>query len=144
MAMKTSERGRDLIKQFEGKRSTVYLDSAGLPTVGYGHMDQTMEVGQHYSDEAIEELFNRDISKVESNLTDEIKAPINQNQFDALSSLTFNIGIYNFNNSTLLKLLNQQQYYAVPAQILRWNHIKGRVVAGLTDRREAEARLFSS
>lgn len=142
--MKTSERGRDLIKQFEGKRNTVYLDTGGLPTIGWGHMDQTMLVGQHYSEEQIEQLFDRDLGKVEEHLNEEIKVPVNQNQFDALASFTFNIGIYNFSNSTLLKMLNRREYYNVPNQIRRWNHVKGVVVSGLSDRRDSEARLFES
>lgn len=142
--MKTSEKGRELIKQFEGKRNTVYLDTAGLPTVGYGHMDQMMQVGQHYSDEQINALFDKDLGKVEACLNEEIKAPVTQNQFDALADLTFNIGVYAFTNSTLLKMLNRQEYYNIPNQIRRWNHVKGIVVEGLTHRREAEARLFET
>jgi lysozyme len=73
-----------------------------------------------------------------------IKVPITQNQFDALVSLAYNIGIGNFRNSTLLRKLNLRENNAVlTAQINRWNRANGQIMAGLTRRRKAEAQLFN-
>jgi lysozyme len=73
-----------------------------------------------------------------------IKVPITQNQFDALVSLAYNIGIGNFRNSTLLRKLNLRENNAVlTGQINRWNRANGQIMAGLTRRRKAEAQLFN-
>jgi len=68
--------------------------------------------------------------------------PMSQHQFDALVSWTFNLGPSNLNSSTMLKVLNKGDYEDVPAQIKRWNKAGGKVLEGLTRRREAEALLF--
>jgi lysozyme len=73
-----------------------------------------------------------------------VKVPLNQYQFDALVSWTYNLGESNLKNSTLLKVLNDGDYEGVPFQIKRWNKANGKVLSGLTRRRKAEAELFRS
>lgn len=141
--MKTSEKGRNLIKQFEGCRHVVYLDQGGLPTVGYGHMDLSLMVGQLYSSEQIGNLFDRDILRNEEYINKYVSVPLVQHQFDPLVSFVFNIGIGQFLGSTLLSLLNQGHYDEVPEQLLRWSHVKGKISDGLRDRREIEGLMFA-
>ena len=73
---------------------------------------------------------------------DAVEVPLHQNQFDALVSWTYNLGPSNLNRSTMLKVLNRGHYEEVPAQICRWNKAGGKVLEGLTRRRNAESLLF--
>ena len=72
-----------------------------------------------------------------------VKVPLLQNQFDALTSWTYNLGVGNLQSSTLLKELNSRKYIAAGKEILRWNKAGGKVLAGLTRRRESEAKLWA-
>jgi lysozyme len=69
---------------------------------------------------------------------------LNQNQFDALTSWTYNLGPTNLKSSTMLKVLNDGNYDEVPEQIKKWNKAGGQVLNGLIKRRDAEAELFVS
>ena len=89
-----------------------------------------------------EELLLEDIAKFEDHVNNNVKVPLNQNQFDAMVSWTFNLGGGNLKSSTLLKVLNGSDYTDVPNQIKRWNKANGKVLEGLIRRREAEALLF--
>jgi lysozyme len=72
-----------------------------------------------------------------------VTTPLSQNQFDALVSWVYNLGGGNLKASTLLKVLNSGDFNGVPAQLMRWNKAGGKVLEGLTRRRQAEADLFS-
>lgn len=148
--MRCSPKGRKLIQDFEGCRHTVYLDFAGKPTIGYGHYDPALIVGQTYSQEQIDALFDSDISKCES-AVDGATVPVilSQNQFDALVSFTFNVGIAALAHSTLALRVRQGRFEHVPEEFLKWNKIhnsKGELVESpiLTDRRTIEAKLWST
>ena len=82
------------------------------------------------------------MKKFEGDVLRLVNVPLSQNQFDSLVSWTFNLGAGNLQSSTLLKVLNQRKYDEVPEQIKRWNKANGKVLEGLTRRREAEALLF--
>ncbi len=84
----------------------------------------------------------QDLKKFESAVNTAVKVPINQNQFDALVSLTYNIGIGAFKDSTLLKKLNVKDYKGAAEQFPRWNRGGGRVLNGLVKRRKIEMELF--
>jgi lysozyme len=91
-----------------------------------------------------ESLLRKDITWVEKAVNKLVVVPLTQNQFDALSSLVFNIGEGGFANSTLLRLLNAGDYEGAANQFLRWNKQKGVTLKGLTKRREEERKLFLS
>ena len=140
--MKTSNYGIDLIKQFEGLRLTAYKCAAGVWTIGYGHTEGV--TGAMVITEATaSELLAKDLEKFEAGVSGLVKVEINQNQFDALVSFAFNVGLGNIAKSTLLKKINSGRPVGeVQAEFLRWNKAGGKVLAGLTKRRNAEAYLF--
>jgi len=152
-----SEHGLKLLEQWEGFEKKLYNDSAGLPTIGVGHLLTKSELSSGkivingapvqydvgLSDQQILDLLKQDLAPVTQLVTNKVTVPLDQNQFDALTSFTFNVGGAAFNGSTLLKLLNQGQYHEVPAQLRRWNKSGGKVVQGLTNRRENEVKLWN-
>jgi GH24 family phage-related lysozyme (muramidase) len=88
------------------------------------------------------ELLKEDLEEAEQAVNDLVTVPLNQNQFDALVSFTYNLGRRRLEESTLLKLLNDGQYQDASAQITRWRYIGHDVSSGLSRRREAERALF--
>lgn len=142
--MKTGQLGINLIKSFEGLSLKAYLCPAGVLTIGYGHTGSNVMPGQIISEEQAENLLRIDLNRFEVGVANSVSASITQNQFDALVSLSFNIGLGAFKNSTLLKLLNDNRPNEAASQFLRWNKGGGKVLPGLTRRREAEMNLFLS
>ncbi len=92
--------------------------------------------------EEADELLMDDVSKFEEAVTRAVKVPLEQNQYDALVSWTFNLGPSNLSSTTMIRVLNEGNYEEVPAQIKRWNKAGGKVLQGFIRRREAEALLF--
>lgn len=141
-----NQTGLDLIKQWEGFREEAYLDGGGVWTVGYGHTsDQALKVskGTRVSEEAAEELLLYDISEASTAVGVYVTVPLTAHQRDSLISFVFNVGAGAFKSSTLLRLLNQGDYDAVPVQLLRWVFDNGERVTGLANRRTAEAALWN-
>lgn len=136
--MKTSSKGIALIKSFEGCRLRAYRDSEGVLTIGYGHTGDVKE-GQVISQGFAEELLKADLMRFERNVTRYTPFEMNQNQFDALVSFAFNCGAGN-----LKKLVSGRNKDQVARKILEYNKAGGRVLAGLTRRRQAERALFLS
>ena len=139
--MEISQEGLSLIKKFEGCELEAYKCAAGVWTIGYGSTNNVNE-GMEISQERADMLLLEDVEVFEEAVNKLIEVPLEQNQFDALVSWTFNLGSTNLKNSTLLKVLNDKDYDGVPAQIKRWNKAGGKVLQGLVRRREAEALLF--
>ena len=139
--MEISQEGLSLIKKFEGCELEAYKCAAGVWTIGYGSTNNVNE-GMEISQERADMLLLEDVEVFEEAVNKLIEVPLEQNQFDALVSWTFNLGSTNLKNSTLLKVLNDKDYDGVPAQIKRWNKAGGKVLQGLIRRREAEALLF--
>lgn len=146
--MKISSNGIELIKQFEGLSLKPYLDAVNIPTIGFGstyYEDGTKvtlkdkPITEQRAIQLLEYIANKDFG---NNINKVVKVGLNQNQFDALVSFSYNIGNGNFNSSTLLKLLNQGFYNEASMQILRWDKAKGTPLAGLTKRRKVEKELF--
>ena len=142
-SMKTSEVGKELIKEFEGCRQVAYQDSVGVWTIGYGHTKDVYE-GQLVIKKTCDKLLEEDLDEFESYVNKLVKVELNQNQFDALVAWTFNLGPTNLNESTMLRKLNYGDYESVPDEMRRWNKAGGEVLNGLVRRRDAEANLFSS
>ena len=139
--MEISQEGLSLIKKFEGCELEAYKCAAGVWTIGYGSTSD-VEEGMEISQERADMLLLEDVEVFEEAVNNLVEVDLEQNQFDALISWTFNLGPTNLKNSTLLKVLNNKDYDGVPAQIKRWNKAGGKVLQGLIRRREAEALLF--
>ena len=147
--MKISEKGLNLIKEFEGLRLKPYKDAVGIPTIGYGNTYYEDGRKVSLSDPAITEARATDLLKMvvkryEDAINRYVQVPITQNQFDALVSFAYNVGNENVRKSTLMKLLNRKQYMEAADQLLRWNKAGGKTLKGLTRRRQAERTLFLS
>jgi len=139
--MNISNTGIDLIKHFEGCETEAYLCPAGVPTIGYGHI-KGVQMGDVITEAQAHEMLVEELEEYESYINDFVTVSINQNQFDAMVSWVYNLGSGNLRASTLLKVLNSGNYSDVPEQIMRWNKAGGKVLEGLTRRRQAEANLF--
>ena len=141
--MKTGSKGIDLIKHFEGCELEAYKCPAGVWTIGYGHIKGVKE-GMTITEHQAEEMLKSELNEYEGYINNLVTAELNQNQFDAMVSWVYNLGGGNLKASTLLKVLNAGDYAGVPAQIMRWNKAGGKVLEGLTRRRQAEADLFAT
>lgn len=139
--MRTGNKGIELIKHFEGCELEAYKCPAGVWTIGYGHIKGVKE-GMKITEMQAEEMLKSELHEYEGYINDYVTVPLNQNQFDAMVSWVYNLGGGNLRASTLLKVLNAGDYDGVPAQMLRWNKAGGKVLEGLTRRRQAEADLF--
>ena len=141
--MKTSKDGLQLIKDFEGLELSAYKCAAGVWTIGYGHIKGVQE-GMSISEARANEMLNEELTEYENYINKGVTVPLSPCQFDAMVSWVYNLGNGNLSSSTLLKVLNSGDYAGVPAQMLRWNKAGGKVLAGLTRRRQAEADMFSA
>lgn len=139
--MKISEKGLQLIKEFEGYEGKAYLCPAGVWTIGYGHT-QGVEENDLCSVEEAVEFLKKDVEKAERAVNDLVKHELNQNQFDALVSFVFNLGRERFRQSSLLKFLNSAHFPLAGGQFDRWVYADGKVMQGLVKRRAAEKALF--
>lgn len=145
MSRRTSQRGIEFLKRWEGVRNVVYLDAVNLPTVGVGHLikpGDPWKVGDRISDEEVDRLLRQDLATAEGAVERLVKVPIDDDQFAALVSLTFNIGTGAFGRSSLLKRLNAGDYDGAADRFLDWKKAGGRVIKGLVRRRAAEVELF--
>ncbi len=144
LKLRTSQAGIDLIKGYEGLRLRVYRDSGGLPTVGYGHL---IKPGEDFhtgiSAKKAELMLAADLLATEDAVKRLVNVPMNQNQYDALVSLVFNIGAGQLQKSTLLRKLNAGDLAGAAKEFLRWNKAGGKVVEGLRRRRIAEKKMFT-
>tara|TARA_B100001123_G_scaffold433417_1_gene558101 strand:+ start:4504 stop:4944 length:441 start_codon:yes stop_codon:yes gene_type:complete len=140
-----TKEGLELIKQFEGFEPEVYLDAAGYPTIGYGHLIRKEE-GNMYAngitEAAAEALLAKDVWSAERAVLRLIKVPLTDGQFDALVSFTFNLGSGALQRSTLRRKVNREEHNAVPREFRRWVWAGGRKLRGLMRRRKAEAALY--
>lgn len=141
--MNTSKKGKALIKKYEGCRLKAYKCPAGVLTIGYGHTNNVRTDDVITQAEA-DKLLDIDIAIKEKEVSSVLKVPVTQGQYDALVSFTFNLGIGNLKNSTLLRLLNQKNYKGAAQQFDRWVYAGNKVLAGLVKRRNEEKELFLS
>lgn len=139
--MKTSDKGIDLIKKYEGLRLNAYLDAVGVWTIGYGH---TLNVkSTDVIDKAQAEYFLRQDVEFAEKEVNKHNLNINQNQFDALVSFVFNLGVGNFARSTLLrKIKSNANDPTIRKEFERWIYAGGKVLNGLVRRRKEEANLY--
>lgn len=147
--MKTSQKGIDLIKEFEGLRLTAYYDAVGVLTIGYGHTNRSASAdkypvypGQTITAAQAETILKADLIVFENAVLRNVTYPVNQNQFDALVSFTFNLGEGNLRSSTLLQKLNNGDILGAANEFDRWVYAGGKKLEGLVRRRAAEKALF--
>lgn len=142
---RTSENFTNLLISFEKEVLTGYLDPVGIPTIGIGHVilkGEPYKVGQTITREESRRLFKKDTEWAVTAVNRLVTRPLNQNQFDALVSLVFNIGEIGFSNSTVFRETNRGNFRAAARAFALWNKAKGRVLKGLVRRRKVEAELF--
>lgn len=146
--MKLSTEGRRLIYSFEGlhKKTSdgkfaAYLCPAGVPTI-YCGLTEGVKIGDVISEAEGEARFDKEIAKFEDGVTRLVTTEINQNQFDALVSFAYNVGVGGFQDSSVLKRVNKGDFAKVPAALGLWNKGGGKVLPGLVSRRQREGALF--
>ncbi|OCT28128.1 lysozyme [Pseudomonas putida] len=139
--MRTSQRGLNLIKSFEGLRLQAYQDAVGVWTIGYG-TTRGVKADMSITKEQAERMLLNDVQRFEPEVQRLVTVPLNQNQWDAMISFTYNLGAANLESSTLRRLLNAGDYAGAAEQFPRWNKAGGKVLNGLVRRRAAERELF--
>ncbi len=152
--MRISNRGLDLVKAHEGLRLNAYDDFRpnyalkpgdtvkGTLTIGYGSTGPHVRIGMTVTEAEAAELLKADLAWAEGAVNEYARGPMLQNEFDALVSLTFNIGATALKNSTLLRCFNAGDKLAAADQFLRWTRSKGIELPGLKSRRVAERNMF--
>lgn len=154
--MQMSEHGIDLLTEWEGFKPNAYNDIVGVATIGVGHaltpaeksagalnIDGTsVPYANGLSEDQVKALLGSDLQRYESALNDAIAVDLAQNQFDALVSFCFNIGIGGFQGSTVLKDVNNSNFDAVPGDLRMWDKAGGQVSDGLVNRRAKEISLW--
>ena len=147
---KTSKKGIDLIKKYEGFRSKPYLCPAKVPTIGYGATYYPNGQKVKLSDPAIDEkhasiLLEAMLVPYEKAVDSFCRDDINQNQFDALVSFAYNLGTSALKNSTLLKKVNKNPNdKSIALEFNKWVNAGGKKLEGLVKRRTEESKLYFS
>jgi lysozyme len=135
--MKTSTQGLDLLEKREDKRYKAYLDSRDVPTIGVGHTGPEVRLGLVWTDDQIRIALENDVKRCEDAINLYCVHKLEQHQFDALVSFTFNVGVNAFMRSTLLRKLNQGDWDGAAKEFDRWN-----IPSEIVPRRLAEKLQF--
>lgn len=140
-----SERGLELVKHFESLFLAAYRDPVGIWTIGYGHTglqhrDGTVRAGREVTEAEALELLAYDMRQFEARVSALITIALSDDQFAALVSFDFNTG--GLHSSTLRRVLNAGDFWAATNQFERWDKAGGKVLRGLTRRRQSERNLF--
>lgn len=139
--MPVSESCINIIKHFEGCKLEAYRCSAGVLTIGYGHTGD-VHLSDVITQQQAENLLKIDLERFCHGVKKSVKVSLNQNQIDALVSLSFNIGLGNLRKSSLLELLNEGDYLGAANEFWKWRRGGGVILPGLVRRRAAEVDLF--
>ena len=143
--MKTSKEGKNIIKMYEGFKPFAYVCPAGVMTIGFGTTrinGEPVKEGMKITTDEANVLLDEDLFKFEEAINNLVEVELTQNQFDALASFVYNVGIGAFKSSTMLKKLNAEDYEGASKEFPRWNKSNKKVLPGLTRRRNAERELF--
>ena len=145
--MITGKNGVLLIEQFEGFRAKMYKDAVGLPTIGFGTLidseDEKHLLTETITKEQAEVLLRKELVMIENKMKIMVTKPLSQNQYDALVSFAYNLGINNLKSSTLLKKVNVNPAdKSIAKEFMKWVHAGGKVLKGLEIRRKAESDLY--
>ena len=144
--MNTSPNGIAVLKYFESCRLKAYPDpaSGGAPwTIGWGHTGREVTSGLVWTQAQADAQLTTDLVSREQAVSKAATVPLKQGQFDALVDFVYNLGAGNLQTSTLLRLINANDMTGAVKQFASWNKAGGKVMAGLTRRRAAEAALFT-
>lgn len=139
--MEVNAAGISLIKVAEGYSDIPYICPAGKITIGYGHT-ATANTKAKITEEEAEKLLKQDLTKVQEAIKQSVTVKLNENQFSALVSFVYNVGIGAFKKSTLRKLINKGEFELAASEFDKWVHAGGRKLKGLVERRKAEKELF--
>ena len=145
-----SQKGLDLIKQFEGLSLKPYKCPANIWTIGYGNTyypdgSKVKSTDPVITAQKAEELLRFLVQSYEKSVDSFCRDDISQQNFDAICSFAYNCGVNNLKSSTLLKKVNLNPADpAIRLEFMKWNKGAGKVLAGLTRRRQAEADLYFS
>ncbi len=142
-----NEAGLNIIKHYEGWSSNVYLDPIGIPTIGYGSIwdingDRVTVEHPPITRELGTKLLQKEISHIERAIGKLIETYLNDNQFSAVASLTYNIGTGNLQASTLRHYLNDEEFIDAANEFPKWRRAGGQILNGLVKRRNTEQELF--
>lgn len=132
-----------LIAEFEGFSSTVYRCQAGVPTIGFGHTRGVVD-GQTITKEDALRLLMSELSTLQKALANVIHVDVTEGQFVAILSLVYNIGVWKFRTSTLLRELNKGNFVNAGNEFARWIYVKRQPTEGLMRRRAKEREVFDS
>jgi len=135
--MRMSDQGLQLLIEREGKRNAAYRDSRDIVTIGVGHVDPALKMGDVWSDEQVAAALRQDMAWVEGCIASNVKADLEQYEHDALASFIFNIGAGQFQSSTMLRLINEGEMEQAAAQFDRWH-----VPPEIASRRNGEREQF--
>lgn len=146
-AFKLSDAGLEFIKGYETLSLKAYkaVPTEKFFSIGFGHYSSDIKAGDTITEAQALELLRQDVQATEKGVnkaTKSVRKLLEQHHFDALVSLTFNIGLGNFQKSTLLKKLLQKDFDGASAEFLKWRKSGGQVLAGLEKRRLAEKMIF--
>lgn len=142
--MNISENGLALVKHFEGCKLSAYVCPAGVLTIGYGSTGPHVRAGQTITQAQADALLAKDMERFEAGVMKLVKVALDQDEFDALCSFAFNLGLGALSGSTLLKKLNLKDCAGAAAEFRRWDKAGSKILPGLTRRRAAETALFTS
>jgi len=137
------ETGLKFVELWEGFSPVIYLDIAGLPTIGIGHLILKGEIfNEPIPHEEAYEILDRDMDIAERGVNTLITVPLSDLQFDALVSFTFNVGVFALKGSTARSRLNRGEYADAADALLYWIYAGGKQSKGLIHRRAAERGMF--
>lgn len=133
--------GAGTISFYEGKENKVYVDPVGILTSCYGHVDPELKKGQTFTDDECFEQLAEDLVSHDKGMMRNVKVELSEKEHAAYLSFTYNLGVKAFANSTLLRKLNNEDRVGACNELLRWNKANGKVLSGLTKRRQEENKL---
>jgi len=141
--LEISPQGIKLIQRWEGCKTRAYQCSANVWTIGWGHT-KGVKRGDTITVAEADKLLLKDLVEYDQAVNKLVTVPLSENQYDALVSFTYNVGISAFKGSTLLRVLNQEKYSEAANQFMRWVKAGNKTIQGLVNRRQAEKELFES
>jgi lysozyme len=142
MSREINQAGLDLIKSFEGLRLDAYKDIVGVLTIGYGHTGADVTEGLSISEDQAQDLLKTDLARFEAGVEEAVTSDLTDNQFAAIVSFAYNLGLGNLRSSTLLKLVNAGNMDSAADEFPKWDRAGGQVSEGILRRRNAERDLF--
>lgn len=146
--MHMTEEGLALIRRFEGFRGQAYRCPAGIWTIGYGHTSNAgpprVSPGMTMSEAEARRVLAADVERFATGVRAALTREVSPEQFSALVSFAFNVGIGAFRSSSVLRAVNEGDFDAVPGRLGLWVKAKGKTLPGLVRRRAAEAEMFAA